>query len=168
MEKKSILLIPIIYLIFITGINICFLLWANIESYKYNITIIEEQENVSKENSSNNQTNDLSNNINKSFDESLKLAEPILDAGMRAEEALPIFAYGVFAGLFVSIFTFLPSWIKKYIDQFIKDNCYEDMNWNLIKIYELGILLINVVVTFFQFLGATGFVDFGAAIVNGG
>lgn len=161
MRNKSILWIPIIYLLFITGINIYFLYWANSESYKYNITIIEEQENISNENVSNNQT-ELPNDML----DTLRLADPIIDSGKRAEKALPVFVYGVIAGMFVSIFTFLPSWIKKYIDKIINDFDYKDMDWNLIIKYEYGIFFANAVITFFQVLGVIGFFDYGSAIVN--
>lgn len=169
MGNKSMLWIPITYLLFITAVNVCFLVWTNYESYKYNITIIEEQEKISKENESKNQSNQANNTLNdmnKSLEESFHLADPIINAGKRAEKALPVFVLGVFGGVFVSILTFLPSWVKEYIDNFIKDFYYKDMDWHLIRLYEWGVFFANVALTFFQVVGATGLFDFGSAIAN--
>ena len=149
------------------------MIWANIESYKYNVELNEIEKSKDIENNlqqkdlkSFSQNSELTKKIDEPFDKAINKLKPLEEAGKRANSAIKIFITGIIAGLCSMVFMIIPNIAKKGLDNWVSKYGYEELDLSTIKRYQVIALVLNILMIFFQFMGDKGYFDFATTIAS--
>lgn len=100
-----------------------------------------------------------------SVDEYFEIIKPIIDAGETSKTAIPILVLNIKVSVFTTLFLILPNFVKDKITDYVY-KCGGNIDIDAFSKFSRIILIINILIAFFDFYETKTYWDFANAFIK--